>query len=158
MEASENPQLPLDHGRGGGGADGVVRAIDDRLVVERLTVNDERAARVVRERAEAGQAGPDTVAKAIEIGARVLDSEETAVNVDYVRAELERQSASLAERLTKTLEAGDQQLAERIGIGIGVIIVAGDLFLLGNDRLLQLRRFVLRFGAAWFHLFAKIAY
>ena len=115
MEASENPQLPLDHGRGGGGADGVVRAIDDRLVVEHLTVNDERAARVVRERAEAGQAGPDTVAKAIEIGARVLDSEETAVNVDYVRAELERQSASLAERLTKTLEAGDQQLAERIG-------------------------------------------
>ena len=115
MEASENPQLPLDEGPSGAAADGVVRAIGDRLMIEGLTVTDERAARVVRERAEAGQPGPDTVAKAIEIGARVLDSEETAVNVDYVRAELERQSATLADRLTKTLEAGDQQLAERIG-------------------------------------------
>ncbi len=113
MEASEHPQLPIDEGPGGAG--GVVRAIGDRLVVEALTVNDERAARVVRERAESGQPGPETVAKAIEIGARVLDSEETAVNVDYVRAELERQSTALAERLTRTLEAGDQQLAERIG-------------------------------------------
>ncbi len=102
MEASENPQLPLDEGPSGAAADGVVRAIGDRLMIEGLTVTDERAARVVRERAEAGQAGPDTVAKAIEIGARVLDSEETAVNVDYVRAELERQSATLADRLTKT--------------------------------------------------------
>ena len=38
-----------------GRGDGVVRALDDRLVIERLTVTDERAARVVRERAEAGQ-------------------------------------------------------------------------------------------------------
>ena len=89
MEASETPQLPIDEGPGG--ADGVVRAIGDRLVIEQLDVTDERAARVVRERAEAGTAGPETVAKAIEIGARVLDSEETAANVDYVRAELERQ-------------------------------------------------------------------
>ncbi|MGI9019508.1 MAG: hypothetical protein ACR2G3_02210 [Solirubrobacterales bacterium] len=110
MEASETPQLPLDRD-----ADGVVRAIGDRVMIEGLTVTDERAARVVRERAEAGQPAPETVTKAIEIGARVLDSEETAVNVDYVRAELERQSSTLAERLTKTLEAGDQQLAERIG-------------------------------------------
>lgn len=113
MEASSRPQLPLDGATAGAG--GVVRALDDRIVIEHLTVTDERAARVVRERAESGQSGPDTVAKAIEIGARVLDSEETAVNVDYVRAELERQSSALGERLTKTLEAGDQQLAERIG-------------------------------------------
>ena len=112
MEASEKPQLPLDDGAGAG--DGVVRVLDDRVVVERLTVADERAARVVRERAEAGQAPVETVSKSIEIGARVLDSEETAANVDYVRAEFERQAGSLRERLTKTLEAGDQQLAERI--------------------------------------------
>jgi Uncharacterized protein conserved in bacteria (DUF2130) len=110
VEASERPQLPLD----GGGAEGVVRAIDDRLVVENLTVSDERAARVVRDRAKAGQPGPETVAKAIEIGARVLDTEETAANVDYVRAEFERHAGALRERLGKTLEAGDQQLAERI--------------------------------------------
>ena len=111
MEASESPQLPLDGGSGDGAA---VRVLDDRLVIERLTVADERAARVVRERVETGQLPAETVGKAIEIGARVLDSEETAANVDYVRAEFERHAAALRERLGKTLESGEQQLAERI--------------------------------------------
>ncbi len=110
MEASEKPQLPLDVPDD----DGVVRALDDRLVIERLTVADERAARVVRERAEAGQRPAETVAKAVEIGARVLDSEETAANVDYVRAEFERHAGALRERLMKQLEAGDEALSERI--------------------------------------------
>ncbi len=110
MEASEKPQLPLDVPDD----DGVVRALDDRLVIERLTVADERAARVVRERAEAGQRPAETVAKAVEIGARVLDSEETAANVDYVRAEFERHAGALRERLMKQLEAGDDALSERI--------------------------------------------
>src|SRR5215216_8116296 len=112
MEASKRPQLPVDglaEERGG-----IVRALDDRLLIERLTVNDERAARVVRERAEAGQAPSGTVADAIEIGARVLDREGAAVEVDYVRAEFERHAGELRERLTKSLEAGDEQLAERI--------------------------------------------
>ena len=52
-----------------------VRALGDRLVIEALTVNDERAARLVRERAEAGQDPAATVASAIEVGARVLDNE-----------------------------------------------------------------------------------
>ena len=109
MEASEKPQLPLD-----GIDQGAVRAIGDRLVIERLELTDERAARVVRERAEAGQPPGVTITKAIEIGARVLDTEETAVNVDYVRAEFERHAGALRERLSKALETGDQQLAERI--------------------------------------------
>ena len=109
MEASEKPQLPLD-----GIDQGAVRAIGDRLVIERLELTDERAARVVRERAEAGQPPGATITKAVEIGARVLDTEETAVNVDYVRAEFERHAGALRERLSKALETGDQQLAERI--------------------------------------------
>jgi len=109
MEASSKPQLPLDDL-----SEGVVRALDDRLVIERLTVADERAARVVRMRAEAGQRPAETVAKAVEIGARVLDSEETAANVDYVRAEFERHAGALRERLMKQLEAGDEALSERI--------------------------------------------
>jgi Uncharacterized protein conserved in bacteria (DUF2130) len=108
MEASQKPQQELDL------ADGAVRALDDRLVVERLTVSDARAARVVRERAEAGQPPPKTVADAIEIGARVLDREDAAAEVDYVRAEFERHAAELRERLTRALADGDQQLAERI--------------------------------------------
>ncbi len=109
MEASKKPQLPLDEA-----VDGTVRALDDRIVIEQLTVVDERAARVVRERAETGQRPAETVAKAVEIGARVLDSEETAANVDYVRAEFGRHADELRERLVRTLEAGDGQLAERL--------------------------------------------
>jgi hypothetical protein len=108
MEASEKPQQELLLG------DGAVRALDDRLVIEALTVTDRRAARVVRERAEAGQAPQRTVSDAIEIGARVLDREDVAAEVDYVRAEFERHAAELRERLTGALAEGDQQLAERI--------------------------------------------
>ncbi len=78
-----------------------MRALDDRLVIERLTVSDERAARVVRERVEGGQEAARTVADAIEIGARVLDREDAAAEVDYVRAEFERQAGELRERLTQ---------------------------------------------------------
>jgi hypothetical protein len=106
MEASEKQQLPLD--------DGAVRALDDRLVIENLTVTDERAARVVRERAEAGHEAARTVTDAIEVGARVLDREGTEAEVHYVRAEFERQAVQLRERLSKAIEAGDEQLAERI--------------------------------------------
>jgi hypothetical protein len=110
MEASEKTQLPLD-----AGAEGTVRALEDRIVIERLTVTDERAARLVRDRQEAGQEPVRTVADAIEIGARVLDREDAAAEVDYVRAELERQAGVLRERLGKGLEERDAQLAERIG-------------------------------------------
>jgi Uncharacterized protein conserved in bacteria (DUF2130) len=111
MEASEKPQLPLDSGHSG---DDIVRALGDRLVIERLEVEDERAAQVVRERGEAGHAPAQTVRDAIEIGARVLEREGAAVEVDYVRAEFERHASALRERLGRTLESGEQQLAERI--------------------------------------------
>ena len=110
MEASEKPQLSLDQP----GGDGVVRALDDRLVIEHLTVADERSARVVRERAEAGQPPAQTVRDAVEIGARVLEREGAAAEVDYVRAEFERHAGELRERLGKSLEDGDQALAETI--------------------------------------------
>ena len=112
MEASEKPQLPLDQAPRQG--DGVVRALGDRLVIERLTVDDRRAAGVVRERAEAGQAPTQTVRDAIEIGTRVLEREGAAAEVDYVRAEFERHASELRDRLGRALEAGDEALAERI--------------------------------------------
>jgi hypothetical protein len=115
MEASEKPQLPL----GAPAQGGVVRALDDRLVIERLTVADERAARVVRERAEAGQAAPETVTKAIEIGTRVLDSEETAANVDYVRHELEAGLGQLRSQLGGTLEEGAKAITEQLAAVFG---------------------------------------
>ena len=121
MEASEKHQLDLEANSGGeatraasAAAAGTVRVLDDRLVIESLTVEDERAAALVRDRAKAGRPPAETVAKAVEIGARVLDSEETAANVDYVRVELERHGGALRERLMKQIELGDEQLAERI--------------------------------------------
>lgn len=121
MEASrdtQKTQLPLDASPGGE-PDGVVRALDDRLVIEGLTVSDERAARVVRERAEAGQAPSATVAKAVEIGARVLDAEETAVNVDYVRRELTSALGEVGRKLEGTVEQGASDLAEQIAAVFG---------------------------------------
>lgn len=106
MEASEQ-QLPFD-------TESTVRAIGDRIVIEALTVTDERAARLVQDRAGAGQDPADTVAKAIEVGARVLDREGVEVEVGFVQAEFQRQAGTVAEQLTKALEAGDEQLAKRI--------------------------------------------
>jgi hypothetical protein len=111
MEASQKPQLTLD--------DATIRLLADRLVIERLEIADERAARVVRERTEAGQQPAETVTKAIEIGARVLDSEETAVNVDYVRAEIEHGLGKLNRQLEETVESGSEALVASIAAAFG---------------------------------------
>jgi hypothetical protein len=115
MEASERPQLPFDDAPG----EGSVRALEDRLVIERLEVEDPRAARLVRERAAAGRKPAETVHKAIEIGSRVLDSEATAANVDYVRRELEAGLGELDKRLGGTLEESSEAIAERIAATFG---------------------------------------
>jgi hypothetical protein len=115
MEASERPQLPFDDSP----AEGSVRALDDRLVIERLEVEDARAARLVRERAAAGRAAAETVRKAIEIGSRVLDSEETAANVDYVRREVEASLGDLGRRLDETLEGSSETIAEQLTTAFG---------------------------------------
>jgi hypothetical protein len=111
MEASERPQLPLDEAS--------VRAIDDRLVIERLTVDDAGAARVVREQAAEGRAPAETVAKAIEIGTRVIDNEGTAANVDYVRREVEATLGELNKELSETLSVGNSELAEQLASAFG---------------------------------------
>jgi hypothetical protein len=110
MEASEKPQLPLDPD----GSDGAVRAIGDRLVIERLEVNDAGATRVVQEQVAEGHAPAETVTRAIEIGTRVIESEGTAANVDYVKAELERQLRPLAEQLGGVIEEGQDEFVERL--------------------------------------------
>jgi hypothetical protein len=110
VEASEKTQLALE----GDGSDGAVRAIGDRLVIERLEVNDPGAARVVQEQAGEGHKPAETVIRAIEIGARVIESEGTAANVDYVKAELERQIRPLADRLGGVIEEGQDDFAERL--------------------------------------------
>ena len=101
MEASQR-QLEMDGSS--------VRALEDRLVIEALTIADERSARVVRERAEAGQAPARTVTDAIEIGTRVLEREGAAAEVDYVRAEFERMQGEARERVAERDKALAQWL------------------------------------------------
>jgi hypothetical protein len=115
MEASEKPQLPLDPG----GGDGAVRAIDDRLVIERLEVHDAGAARVVRERAQKGTPPAETVSRAVEIGTRLIESEGTAANVDFVNAKFQEHVGGLADRLSQVLESGSEDLAEQIASSFG---------------------------------------
>jgi len=114
MEASRrhpfdsSDQLPLDD------EPASVRALGDRIVIAGLTVADERAAKVVRERAEAGTPATETVTKAIEIGTRVIDSEGTATNVDYVQRVFEERVGRLHEDLSGTLEEGSAEIAKHI--------------------------------------------
>ncbi|HXV52243.1 MAG TPA: hypothetical protein VD765_03360 [Solirubrobacterales bacterium] len=115
MEASERPQLSLDQPAG----DGTVRVVENRLVIERLTVADAGAARVVREQATEGRPPAETVTKAIEIGTRLIESEGTAANVDYVKRELGEGLDELDRRLGGTLEEGAEALSERIAATFG---------------------------------------
>ena len=73
----------------------------DRLVVDGLTVADETAVRVVREREQAGEDPVKAVVDAIEIGARVLDREQAAANAEYVKTEFERASRQLEQEFTE---------------------------------------------------------
>jgi predicted nucleic acid-binding Zn-ribbon protein len=114
MEASERPQLPLD-----GDQDGTVRALEDRLVIERLEVIDAGAARVVRDQKREGHEPAETVTRAIEIGARVIESEGTAANVDFVNSQFERHMGSLGQELAKSLETGSEELSEQIAASFG---------------------------------------
>lgn len=98
---------------------GSVRLLGSRIVIESLDVNDERAAKVVRERAEAGVKATDTVAKAIEIGARLIDAESTVTNVDYVERVFEERVGKLGDALSETLEEGSTELVRHIAEKFG---------------------------------------
>jgi hypothetical protein len=111
MEASRRedhlPQLPFEDRPS-------VRVLGDRIVIEALTIGDERAAQVVRDRAEAGTPPSETVSKAIEIGARVIDSESTATNVDYVKRLVEEQIGGIGKDLGDRLDEGSSEIARHI--------------------------------------------
>lgn len=114
MEASEKPQLPLD-----ATTEGNVRALEDRLVIERLEVIDELAAHVVRDQAAQKRPPAETVRKAIEIGTRIIDSESVATNVDMVKRELQGGLGELSKELSQTLETGGRELEEKITESFG---------------------------------------
>ena len=92
-----------------------VRAIGDSVVIEALTVEDETAARLVREREEAGKDPAASVADAIEIGARVLDREQTGANADFVKAEFEKVSREVERAFGESARGVAERLDSQLG-------------------------------------------
>ena len=86
-----------------------VSVTGDQIHIDGLTVTDEAAARLVRERSEAGEDADAVVANAVEIGARVLDREQVGANAEIVRAELEKATRDAEAALeTRTRELADE--------------------------------------------------
>ena len=92
-----------------------VSAHGDRVAIDGLVVQDETAARLVREREQAGADPAEMVADAIEIGARVLDREQTGANAEFVKTEFEKVSKSVEAEFGDRARAVAEQLGREGG-------------------------------------------
>jgi hypothetical protein len=113
MEAATPLPLPLAH----------VRTRHGRLYVDGLVVGDETAVRLAEERERAGEDPARLVEDALEIGARVLDREQTGANADFVKTEFERAAreldAQFVERARLVAERMDAKVDEVFGPDTG---------------------------------------
>ncbi|MEA2346932.1 MAG: hypothetical protein QOG62_719 [Thermoleophilaceae bacterium] len=91
----------------------------DGVLIDGLVVGDAKLAELVQARIDLGESPEQAVIDALEIGARVLDRESTAAEVDFVRREVEKMSEdaqrSIGERTEKVAEVVDQKLDELFG-------------------------------------------
>ncbi|MDQ4040333.1 MAG: DUF2130 domain-containing protein [Actinomycetota bacterium] len=91
-----------------------VRTLGNAVAVDGLLVEDANVVRLVREREDAGG---DTVAPlldALEIGARVLDREQTGANVDAVKAEMEKAARELNDEFAQRAREATQALEAQL--------------------------------------------
>jgi hypothetical protein len=95
------------------------------VFIDGLLVEDRTLVDLVARRLERDLSAEETVVDALEIGARVLDREATAAEVDFVRREFERVSTeverSFTERAHKAGETLEQQLERFLGEENGVV-------------------------------------
>ena len=96
-----------------------VAVLANRLVVDALVVEDPTAVEVVRRRAEAGEDPARVVASAVEIGARVLDREQTGAQADFVRAEFEKTSREVEQAFTDKARAVAQFFNDKVDEAFG---------------------------------------
>jgi len=87
-----------------------VRLLGERVVVEGLSLDDETLVRLVREREQAQGDVVALVTDAIEIGARVLDREQTGANAEFVKTEFEKAARSLQSDFGDRARAMSEQL------------------------------------------------
>jgi hypothetical protein len=91
-----------------------VRVVGDRLRIEGLVVNDECAVRLARDREEAGEDAAKLVRDAIEIGARVLDREQTGANAEFVKHEFEKAARELDDAFVDRAKAVADRLDAKV--------------------------------------------
>src|ERR1700709_173297 len=108
MEAAATP---LRHPR--------ITVLANRVRVAGLAIDDPTVVEFVRARVEAGDDPVAVVAGALEIGARVVNREETGANVEFVKAEPEKTAresqAEFAERSRAVAEVFDRKFDEAFG-------------------------------------------
>jgi hypothetical protein len=92
-----------------------VHVVNGRLAIDWLVVDDETTVRLAADRDDPTR----FVVEAIEIGARVLDREQTGANAEFVRAEFEKTARELdgefVERARKVAERLDAKVDEVFG-------------------------------------------
>jgi hypothetical protein len=77
-----------------------VHVLMGRVIVDNVVVDDPATAAFLDRRIEAGEDGPGVVVDAIEIGARVLEREQSAVDAEFVRNEFEKVSREVETAFT----------------------------------------------------------
>jgi len=92
-----------------------VRVVNGRLAIDWLTIDDETTVRLAAERDDPTR----FVVEALEIGARVLDREQTGLNAEFVKSEFERAARELdtefVDRARKVAERLDAKVDEVFG-------------------------------------------
>ena len=93
----------------------------DRVAVDGLIVEDGTVVRLVRGREEAREDPVELLLDAVEIGARVLEREQTGANAEFVKTEFEKAARELqsdfGERARAVTEAMAQELERRFSDG-----------------------------------------
>jgi hypothetical protein len=96
-----------------------IRTFNGELLVDGLRVDDETAVALVHELERRGEPADRLVRRMVEVGARVLEREETGQQADFVRAEFERAArqldADFVERARKVAERLDAKVDEVFG-------------------------------------------
>lgn len=91
-----------------------VKLLGDQLLIDGLTVDDDATVALAREREAAGESLDQLVSQAIEIGARILQREQTASDTEFVKAEFERQAHEVEHQFSESALKVSEGFKEKI--------------------------------------------